>query len=60
MPMAGLYGPYGMSREASGTSWQPDSTPLEGIMGMRGPWMGMVHGFVDLIYDEQGGPRDMP
>jgi hypothetical protein len=57
MAMAGLYGPYGMSREASGTSWQPDSTPLEGIMGMRGPWMGMVHGFIDLIYDEQGGPR---
>jgi hypothetical protein len=46
-----------MSREGSGTSWQPDSTPLEGIMGMRGPWMGMVHGFIDAIYDEQGGQR---
>src|SRR5262249_33813546 len=57
MSMAGLFGPYDMSRESSGTSWQPDSTPLAGIMGMRGPWMGMVHGFVNLIYDEQGGPR---
>jgi hypothetical protein len=55
--MPGLYGPYDMSREGSGTSWQPDSTPLQGIMGMRGPWMGMAHGFVNLIYDEQGGPR---
>src|SRR5215475_7890662 len=57
MSMAGLFGPYDMSRESSGTSWQPDSTPIEGIMGMRGPWMGMVHGFVNVIYDEQGGPR---
>src|SRR5262249_23617614 len=23
MPMSGMYGPYAMSREASGTSWQP-------------------------------------
>jgi hypothetical protein len=57
MYMAGLYGPYDMSREASGTSWQPDSTPIDGLMGMRGPWMGMVHGFLDVIYDDQGGPR---
>jgi hypothetical protein len=57
MYMAGLYGPYDMSREASGTSWQPDSTPIDGLMGMHGPWMGMVHGFLDAIYDDQGGPR---
>jgi hypothetical protein len=57
MSMAGLYGPYGMTREASGTSWQPDSTPMTGIHQMRGAWMTMLHGFVDAIYDEQGGPR---
>ena len=52
-----LYGPYAMTREASGTSWQPDSTPMDGLMGLRGAWLGMVHGSADLIYDDQGGPR---
>jgi hypothetical protein len=55
--MAALYGPYDMSREASGTSWQPDSTPMGGIDHMSGPWMTMVHAFVYAIYDDQGGPR---
>jgi hypothetical protein len=57
MDMAGLYGAYDMAREASGTSWQPDSTPLEGVHEMRGAWMTMLHGFADAIYDDQGGPR---
>jgi len=47
MDMAGLYGAYDMAREASGTSWQPDSTPLEGVHEMRGAWMTMLHGFAD-------------
>jgi hypothetical protein len=55
--MPGLYGDYAMTREASGTSWQPDSTPMPGIHGMRGAWMTMAHGFVDAIYDQQGGAR---
>lgn len=55
--MSGLYGRYDMTRESSGTSWQPDSTPFDGIHGMQGAWMTMLHGFVDAIYDAQGGPR---
>jgi hypothetical protein len=55
--MHGMYGPYAMTREASGTSWQPDSSPHEGIMAMPGEWMTMIHGDVNLIYDDQGGPR---
>jgi hypothetical protein len=55
--MQGLFGPYPMSREASGTSWQPEAAPHEGIHWSRGAWMGMVHGFVDLVFDHQGGPR---
>jgi hypothetical protein len=55
--MAGFYGSYPMSREGSGTSWQPDSTPISGLQEMSGPWMHMVHGFANLIYDDQGGPR---
>jgi hypothetical protein len=57
MAMKGLYGSYSMTREASGTSWQPDSTPHEGMHLMRGDWMVMAHGFADGIYDRQGGPR---
>ena len=55
--MRGMYGPYAMAREASGTSWVPDSSPHEGIDASIGEWSTMTHGFVNLIYDDQGGPR---
>jgi hypothetical protein len=57
MNMMGLYGSYDMTRESSGTSWQPDSTPMEGIERMQGAWLTMLHGYADAIYDDQGGPR---
>jgi hypothetical protein len=57
MPMTGAFGPYAMSREASGTSWQPDSTPHAGLDFMAGDWMLMAHGYADAIYDNQGGRR---
>jgi hypothetical protein len=55
--MRGMYGPYPMAREASGTAWQPDAAPHTGIHKMYGEWSTMTHGFVNLIYDRQGGPR---
>ena len=55
--MPGMLGPYLMARESSGTSWQPDSTPMGGSMRMSGDWMTMWHGMIDLVYDDQGGPR---
>ena len=55
--MAGALGGYPMTRESSGTSWQPDSSPHEGIDAAFGEWMTMTHGFVSLVYDRQGGPR---
>lgn len=55
--MAAMYGPYPMTREASGTSWQPDRARHRGIHVMKGSWMVLVHGFADVIDDEQGGPR---
>ena len=55
--MLGLYGDYPSNREASGTSWQPESSPHQGIHATYGDWMTMTHGFVNLIYDKQGGPR---
>lgn len=57
MPMHGLLGGYAMSREASGTSWQPDAAPHSGIHVMLGDWMTMLHGRVLGIYDWQSGPR---
>ena len=57
MTMAGAFGQYSMSREASGTAWEPDSTPDGGLHFMLGQWMLMVHGYADAIYDDQGGPR---
>jgi hypothetical protein len=57
MDMAGLDGPYAMTREGSGTSWQPDSTPMQGMHAMSGAWARMLHGFANLIYDDQGGAR---
>ncbi len=55
--MSGMFGRYPMTREASGTSWQPESSPHEGIDEMHGEWMTMTHGYANLIYDHQGGPR---
>ena len=55
--MRGMYGGYPMSRESSGTSWQPDASPHQGIHAMYGDWSTMTHGFANLIYDRQGGPR---
>ncbi len=57
MQMQGLYGSYSMTREGSGTSWQPDLTPMQGVHQMQGDWLTMEHGFIDAIYDDQGGPR---
>src|SRR2546421_6994202 len=57
MQMPGMLGSYSMSRESSGTAWQPQSTPMEGKHFMAGDWMLMAHGFADFIYDSQGGER---
>ena len=57
VPMNGLYGEYPMTREASGTAWQPDDAAHQGIHLSRGAWMLMLHGMADLVFDQQGGPR---
>ena len=57
MAMQAALGPHPMNREASGTSWQPDASPHQAIETMRGGWMLMAHGMVNLVYDSQSGPR---
>jgi len=56
-PMAGALGPYGATREASGTSWQPDTSTHEGLHLTRGPWTVMLHGLLNGVLDSQSGPR---
>jgi hypothetical protein len=55
--MAGALGAYAMAREASGTSWQPDSSVHQGIHLMRGDWSLMGHALLNGVYDWQEGPR---
>src|SRR5262245_49713116 len=54
---AGALGPYPMTREASGTSWQPEAAEMEGLHVMPGSWRLMVHADVFGVFTDQGGPR---
>jgi hypothetical protein len=55
--MMGALGSYGMTREASGTSWQPDSSMHGGVHIMEGNWMFMGHALLNGVYDRQRCPR---
>jgi hypothetical protein len=55
--MTGALGPYPMTRESSGTAWQPDSSEHMGLMAGSGGWDLMAHGIANLVYDHQSGPR---
>ena len=57
MNMTGLLGSYPMTREASGTSWQPDLAEHNGIHANAGPWDLMGHAMLWGVYDTQSGPR---
>lgn len=52
-------GPLGipMSREASGTSWLPDTTPMYAIHGAVGSWQWMFHENAFLQYMDTEGTR---
>src|SRR4051794_28150684 len=55
--MPAALGPYSNTREASGTSWQPDTSEHMGLMNQTGGWMLMAHGVVNLVTDHQSGRR---
>jgi hypothetical protein len=61
MPMEGemqmAFGPFPDGRNASGTAWQPESTPMHGHHSMFGGWSIMTHYNAFLSYEEQSGPR---
>ena len=55
--MAGALGPYAATREASGTAWQPEASPHDGLHLTQGPWMVMLHATLNGVYDRQNGRR---
>jgi hypothetical protein len=55
--MTGALGAYPMSREASGTAWQPDASRHGGLHAVAGDWTLMGHAAFNLVYDRQSGPR---
>ena len=55
--MRGAFGAYPMTRESSGTSWQPQASPEQGLHASFGEWTTMTHGIANAVYDDQGGPR---
>jgi len=55
--MPAMYGDYPAEREASGTAWQPDSSRMSSMHFSSGEWNLMFHGFINGIYDAQGGKR---
>jgi hypothetical protein len=57
MAMTDAFGSYPMTRESSGTAWQPDNSEHTGLHEMNGDWTLMGHGVVNLVYDHQSGPR---
>src|SRR5262249_40498804 len=44
-------------REASGTAWLPDATPMYAVHGARGPWQFMMHENAFVQYVRDSGPR---
>jgi hypothetical protein len=54
-----LLGPLGIShaRLGSGTSWIPEASSMDAWSLMTGRWTLMVHGSLNLMYDDQFGRR---
>ncbi len=55
--MVGDFGQYPMNRDGSGTSWVPDSTPMDGLHAVVGDWLTMTHGSITLAQTQQDLPR---
>jgi len=58
-PMSTAETPLGIpeTRQGSGRSWLPDSSPMHAAHVTLGAWTLMLHGSAFLQYDRQGGAR---
>ncbi|HTK35826.1 MAG TPA: hypothetical protein VL358_11155 [Caulobacteraceae bacterium] len=57
MPYSGVQGFYPMTRDASGTSWQPDASAHQGVHASVDGWSLMGHAMLNGVFDHQSGPR---
>ena len=57
MAMPAMLGRYPNMRESFGTSWQPDSSAMRGLMSEAGGWSLMAEGYATFSCDDQGGAR---
>ncbi|HEY0104657.1 MAG TPA: hypothetical protein VGB91_01140 [Rhizomicrobium sp.] len=57
MAATGTLGDYPVTRDASGTSWQPDAASHRGIHLTADDWAVMLHARLVGTYDSQSGPR---
>ncbi|MEI6486128.1 MAG: hypothetical protein WCO11_07650 [Sphingomonadales bacterium] len=57
MDMPAAFGPYSMMREASGTAWQPDVSPMLGLYRQSGGWTLMGFSILNAVANRQDGPR---
>ncbi len=57
MTSTGILGNYPMTRDSSGTSWQPDDSTHDALDETVGDWMLMGHMMLWGVYDTQSGPR---
>jgi hypothetical protein len=55
--MAGALGAYPMSREASGSAWQPDVSATNGVLLVFSDWSVTLQGVLNGVYDRQAGLR---
>jgi len=56
--MPSALGAYAMSRDASGTAWQPDTASHGGLhYDLGNDWSAMAHVTLDGVYSWQDGPR---
>lgn len=53
--MPSSFGIGSMSRQGSGTSWQPEATPIYAFMKNSGSWMWMIHPYVFSTFTHQSG-----
>jgi hypothetical protein len=53
--MRGALGDYAMTREASGTSWQPDTSPVSMRHLRSGTWMLMTEASATAVYTDTTG-----
>ncbi|KAK0339790.1 hypothetical protein LTR94_033157 [Friedmanniomyces endolithicus] len=57
MPMTSPYGPWPITRDASGTSWQPDLGQHGGVHAVAGDWTVMSHAVLNLVPARAAGTR---